>query len=101
MRELKKAATEYILAKRAQKGYTTGAGLKVPDAEIDKNMLGKGKGASIFTTRGKERYEYALKIVESVIEMEKELQKNDPEAYKAAEEAEIKNPEIDEPENEM
>ena len=50
----------------------------VPDLDIDKNMLGKGKGASIFTSRGKERYEFALKIIWRATEMEKEIHKQEP-----------------------
>ena len=75
MAKLKEAAMKYIDAKRAQKGYgKTG----VPDLDIDKNMLGKGKGASIFTSRGKERYEFALKIIWRATEMEKEIHKQEP-----------------------
>ena len=75
MEKLKEAAMQYIDAKRAQKGYgKTG----VPDLEIDKNMLGQGKGASIFTSKGKERYEFALKIIWRATEMENEINKQEP-----------------------
>ena len=70
MEELKKAASEYLTAKRAQKGYQTE---KTVDKKIDDKMLGKSaeKGASIFTSKGKERYAFALNILKSIEEIEK------------------------------
>ena len=67
MRDLKAAAEAYVAAKRAQKGYEAKGTL---DEEIDDKMLGKESGASIFTTRGKDRYEFALNILEKVQELE-------------------------------
>jgi hypothetical protein len=57
----------YVAAKRAQKGYEAKGTL---DEKIDDKMLGKESGASIFTTRGKDRYEFALNILEKVQELE-------------------------------
>ena len=71
LKKLKEAAAEYINAKRAQKGY---AFKTVPDAAIDAQMLGKEKGgASIFTSRGKDRYEFALNLIERATTLENKL----------------------------
>lgn len=68
MKHLREAAAEYIKAKRAQKGYDS---KEVPDATIDAQMLGKAKGgASIFTSRGKDRYEFALNLIERMTTLE-------------------------------
>ena len=71
LKKLKEAAEEYIRAKRAQKGY---ASKTVPNATIDAQMLGKEKGgASIFTSRGKDRYEFALNLIERATILENKL----------------------------
>ncbi|MBR5266903.1 MAG: hypothetical protein IKU20_01755, partial [Lachnospiraceae bacterium] len=71
MAKLKEAALAYINAKRAQKGYEP-VGM-VPDA-FDDQMLGKKKGGpSIFTSRGKERYEFAWKTIWRATEMERAI----------------------------
>ena len=67
MKDLKVAAEAYVAAKRAQKGYEAKGTL---DEEIDDKMLGKESGASIFTTRGKDRYKFAINILEQVQELE-------------------------------
>lgn len=77
---LKSMASAYILAKREQKGYT---GTSVDNKAIDDQMLGKAKGASIFTSRGKERYEFAAKIVETVTQIENAMK--EPENVKDTE----------------
>ena len=79
MESLKKAALEYISAKRAQKGYHVENQL---NQEIDDKMLGKEKGSSIFTTKGKERYQFALNIIKNIKKTEKSigsLEKKEPE----------------------
>ena len=85
LKDLKDAAFAYINAKRAQKGY---ASKSVPDQTIDAQMLGKEKGGkSIFTERGRDRYEFALEIVTKIMDVEKryekdEVQKQDVEIQK-------------------
>ena len=78
LNKLKFAATQYIEAKRMQKGHLKA---EVPDIAIDNKMLGKdsGKntekveGGSIFTSRGKARYEFALKAIMRVTELENKI----------------------------
>lgn len=74
MLPLKTAAAQYMIAKRAQKGYTDKT---VPNDAIDQNMLGKGKGASIFTSRGKLRYEFAMDIISRIAEMEEAIKEEE------------------------
>jgi hypothetical protein len=84
LKDLKEAAIAYINAKRAQKGYDSKS---VPNNTIDAQMLGKEKGGkSIFTERGRDRYEFALEIVTKVMDVEKryekdEMQKQDVEIH--------------------
>ena len=62
LKALKEAAKEYIIAKREQKGYHS---KDFPDVGIDTIMLGQSdvvKG--IFTSRGKDRYQFALDLIE-------------------------------------
>ena len=96
LKKLKEAAEEYIRAKRAQKGY---ASKTVPDATIDAQMLGKEKGgASIFTSRGKDRYEFALKLIERATILENRLneyEKQNPSVEKEKVETEIQNKQND------
>ena len=70
MKDLKAAAEAYVAAKRAQKGYEAKGTL---DENIDAKMLGKESGASIFTTRGKDRYEFAINILTQVQELEEKF----------------------------
>lgn len=68
LRALKTAAAAYIDAKRAQKGYPTTGEL---NESVDNKMLGREKGGrSIFTTQGKDRYEFAVKLVTSITKLE-------------------------------
>ena len=96
LKKLKEAAEEYIRAKRAQKGY---ASKTVPEATIDAQMLGKEKGgASIFTSRGKDRYEFALKLIERATILENrinEYEKQNPSVEKEKVETEIQNKQND------
>ena len=96
LKKLKEAAEEYIRAKRAQKGY---ASKTVPDATIDAQMLGKEKGgASIFTSRGKDRYEFALNLIERATTLENKLnefEKQNPSVEKEKVETEIQNKQND------
>ena len=75
--KIKEIAGAYILAKREQKGYTSKS---IPDKEVDKKMLGLIKGGkSIFTTRGKERYAFAERLIGHAMNLEnaiKESQKS-------------------------
>ena len=95
LKKLKEAAAEYIKAKRAQKGYES---LTVPDDTIDAQMLGKEKGGkSIFTTRGRDRYDFAVKLVKNITKLEMqygkfELDKETGE-FKPVEQGEIKKAE--------
>lgn len=70
-------AGAYILAKREQKGYTSKS---IPDKEVDKKTLGLIKGGkSIFTSRGKERYAFAERLIGHAMNLEnaiKESQKS-------------------------
>lgn len=76
MNKLKEAATNYVLAKREQKGY---ANTSIDDKSYDAKMLGKEKGAdAIFTSRGKERYSFAVNIVQTITEMENAMKAFDP-----------------------
>ena len=78
LEKLKIFATQYIEAKRMQKGHLKAG---VPNIAIDNKMLGKDsgknaekvKGGSIFTSRGKARYEFALKAIMRVTELEKKI----------------------------
>jgi hypothetical protein len=78
LEKLKYAATKYIEAKRKQKGHLEAG---VPNIAIDNKMLGKDsgknaekvKGGSIFTSRGKARYEFALKAIMRVTELENKI----------------------------
>lgn len=78
LEKLKSFATKYIEAKRKQKGHLEA---DVPNIAIDNKMLGKDsgknaekvKGGSIFTSRGKERYEFALKAIMRVTELENKI----------------------------
>ena len=96
LKKLKEAAEEYIRAKRAQKGY---ASKTVPEATIDAQMLGKEKGgASIFTSRGKDRYEFALNLIERATTLENKLnefEKQNPSVEKEKVETEIQNKQND------
>ena len=96
LKKLKEAAEEYIRAKRAQKGY---ASKTVPDATIDAQMLGKEKGGpSIFTSRGKDRYEFTLKLIERATALENKLnefEKQNPSVEKEKVETEIQNKQND------
>ena len=73
MEALKKAAFDYLTAKRAQKGYET---VNPVDKRIDDKMLGKSteKGASIFSGKGKDRYAFALNILKGIEGIEKEIE---------------------------
>ena len=89
LKELKEAAAAYITAKRAQKGYES---KKILDFNVDMKMLGKEKGGkSIFTAKGKDRYEFALEIVTNIVNLEKEYGKNELQKQNA----EIQQPEQD------
>ena len=66
--KLKDVAAQYLNAKRAQKGY--GPAQKFPDT-IDNQMLGLEKGKSIFTSKGKARYNFALNVVMKIQKLEK------------------------------
>ena len=96
LKKLKEVAAEYINAKRAQKGYDSKT---VPDATIDAQMLGKEKGgASIFTSRGKDRYEFALNLIERATTLENRLneyEKQNPSVEKEKVETEIQNKQND------
>ena len=70
LRKMKDAAAAYITAKRVQKGYNSG---NLPDRTVDAKMLGQESGSSIFTSRGKERYEFALKLLVNINNLEKDL----------------------------
>ena len=78
LEKLKSFATQYIEAKRMQKGHLKA---EVPNIAIDNKMLGKDsgknaekvKGGSIFTSRGKARYEFALKAIMRVTELENKI----------------------------
>lgn len=78
LEKLKSFATKYIEAKRKQKGHLEA---EVPNIAIDNKMLGKDsgknaekvKGGSIFTSRGKARYEFALKAIMRVTELESKI----------------------------
>jgi hypothetical protein len=89
LKDLKEAAIAYINAKRAQKGYDSKS---VPNDTIDAQMLGKEKGGkSIFTERGRDRYEFALEIVTKVMDVEKRYEKDEMQK----ESAEIQEDELD------
>lgn len=84
--ELKAAASNYMGEKRKQKGHTS---KDIPDYEVDKQMLGLIKGGkSIFTTRGKERYGFAERLVGHSIKMEKAVK--EAQAKQKAKEASMK-----------
>ena len=70
LKDLKAAAEAYVAAKRVQKGYEAKGTL---DEKIDAKMLGKERGASIFTTRGKDRYKFAIDILEQVKKLENQF----------------------------
>ena len=90
LKDLKDAAIAYINAKRSQKGYDSKS---VPDQTIDAQMLGKEKGGkSIFTERGRDRYEFALEIVTKVMDVEKRYEKDEMQK----ESAEIQEEELNE-----
>jgi hypothetical protein len=94
--KVKEAAEAYILAKRKQKGYTS---TKMPDSTVDNQMLGKSeeKGPSIFTVRGKDRYDFALKLVKNIVNLEKEydsIEKQKENIELSSVESEIENFEI-------
>ena len=79
LNKLKKSAIDYLNAKRAQKGHAAVSG-DLPE-KIDKQMLGLEKGASIFTNKGKARYDLALKVVMNIQAVEKafhEYEKKNP-----------------------
>lgn len=84
--QIKKIAGAYILAKREQKGYTSKS---IPDKEVDKKMLGLIKGGkSIFTSRGKERYAFAERLIGHAMNLENaikesQMSKEQKEAQKA------------------
>jgi hypothetical protein len=89
LKDLKEAAIAYINAKRAQKGYDSKS---VPNDTIDAQMLGKEKGGkSIFTERGRDRYEFALEIVTKIMDVEKRYEKDEMQK----ESAEIQEEELD------
>jgi hypothetical protein len=96
LKDLKEAAKAYIIAKRNQKGYTSE---KMLDDKVDLVMMGKEKGGrSIFTTQGRDRYEFAVKVMANIFNIEKHYK--EPEMQ--MENTEIKNPEnneIKQPEN--
>ena len=72
--QIKKIAGAYILAKREQKGYTSKS---IPDKEVDKKMLGLIKGGkSIFTTRGKERYAFAERLIGHAMNLENAIKES-------------------------
>ena len=94
--KVKEAAEAYILAKRKQKGYTS---TKMPDRTVDNQMLGKSeeKGPSIFTVRGKDRYDFALNLVKNIVNLEKEydsIEKQKENIELSSVESEIENFEI-------
>ena len=67
-------AGAYILAKREQKGDTSKS---IPDKEVDKKMLGLIKGGkSIFTSRGKERYAFAERLIGHAMNLEKAIKES-------------------------
>ena len=85
---LKTAAAAYIDAKRAQKGYPATGEL---NESVDNKMLGREKGGkSIFTTQGKDRYEFAVKLVTSITKLEVKYGKFEIE--KGADEIEFSEP---------
>ena len=94
LRELKAAAAEYVNAKRAQKGHPTN---KILNSEVDLMMMGKSKekGASIFTGKGRDRYEFAIKLITNIKFLEKEY----GELAKQKDANEINHPEQGEIEN--
>ena len=111
LKDLKEAAKNYILAKRAQKGYES---KEMLDNDVDHKMLGQKKGGrSIFTTRGKDRYEFAVKILTYVTGLEKchdeyqkqqdhlEFVKNEQNEIKNLAQNDIKNVELNNMENDM
>lgn len=70
--KIKEAASSYMEAKRKQKGHTS---KDIPDFTVDRQMLGLEKGGkSIFTSRGKQRYGFAERLVGNAIKMEKAIQ---------------------------
>ena len=75
LKELKKAAIAYLNVKRAQKGHNTDKPLNF---KVDMQMLGREKGGkSIFTSKGKDRYEFALEIVTNIVNLENAYGKNE------------------------
>ena len=75
LKELKKAAVDYLNAKRAQKGHNTDKSLNF---DVDMQMLGREKGGkSIFSAKGKDRYEFALEIVTNIENLEKKYGKDE------------------------
>ena len=75
LKELKKAAIAYLNAKRAQKGHNTDKPLNF---KVDMQMLGREKGGkSIFTSKGKDKYEFALEIVTNIENLENAYGKNE------------------------
>ena len=88
LKDLKEAAKAYIIAKRKQKGHTSE---KMLDNKLDLVMIGKEKGGrSIFTTQGRDRYEFAVKVMTNIFNLEKH--------YKVPE-MQMENAEIKQPEN--
>ena len=72
--KIKEIAGAYILAKREQKGYTSKS---IPDKDVDKKMLGLIKGGkSIFTTRGKERYAFAERLIGHAMNLENAIKES-------------------------
>lgn len=74
----------------SKKGYTSKS---IPDKEVDKKMLGLIKGGkSIFTTRGKDRYAFAERLIGHAMNLEnaiKESQKS--KEQKEAQKAKMKD----------
>ena len=69
--KIKEAASSYMEAKRKQKGHTS---KDIPDYEVDRQMLGLEKGGkSIFTSRGRQRYGFAERLVGNALKMEKAI----------------------------
>lgn len=59
LKNIEESAMTYVRAKRVQKGYDT---REIPDFDVDKRMLGNSDkgGPMIMTTKGRERYDFAI-----------------------------------------
>ena len=86
----KKLPVPIFWQSESKKGYTSKS---IPDKEVDKKMLGLIKGGkSIFTTRGKDRYAFAERLIGHAMNLEnaiKESQKS--KEQKEAQKAKMKD----------